>query len=94
MKYPILLLLLALGLVGFSSCVKEEYEECPGYLRFTFVHEGSTQEYDGKIGNDVYLRIYKDNVLYSAGRIPYDKIKGGKEYLVQKEFTGEVDVVA
>jgi len=61
---------------------------------FTFHHEANREDYDAAIGNDIHLRIYKNNYLNFAGIIPYDRIEGGKEYRLLKEATGEIDVVA
>ncbi|MCC8142898.1 MAG: FimB/Mfa2 family fimbrial subunit [Tannerellaceae bacterium] len=93
MKQSILILLAILVL---TSCIRDKVEDCPaaGYMVFTFHHEANEENYDEAIGNDVHLRIYRNNKLHSAGIIPYSQIKDGKEYRIKKEVTGEIDVVA
>ncbi|MCC8134834.1 MAG: FimB/Mfa2 family fimbrial subunit [Tannerellaceae bacterium] len=91
MKQFILILVLA---VTFTSCIKDEVNDCTGYLRLSFLYDGTAEGYDERIGNDIHLRIYRNNILHSAGIIPYERIAGGQEYLVRKEVTGEIDIVA
>jgi len=81
-------------ILTLTSCLQEGSNGCPDFIRITFVHEGTTKGYDEVIGNDVDLRIYKNNIFYSRQIIPYEEIKGGNEYLIKKEFTGEVDIIA
>ncbi|MCC8153465.1 MAG: FimB/Mfa2 family fimbrial subunit [Tannerellaceae bacterium] len=91
MKQAILILILALT---FTSCLKEGNDGCPDYISLSFQSTKSGKTYDEVIGNDVHLRIYKDNVLHSAGIIPYEEIKGGKECRIRKEVTGDMDIIA
>ncbi|MCD8041700.1 MAG: FimB/Mfa2 family fimbrial subunit [Tannerellaceae bacterium] len=90
MKQVTLILIMILAL---TSCIYVD-EECPGYMKFTFQYDGTSEGYDETIGNDIHLRIYKDDVLYSTGIIPYENIKKGKEHRIRKDMTGEIDIVA
>lgn len=69
-------------------------KDCAGYMCFTFLHDESAEGYDEEIAGDVHLRIYQDNVLYDSGIVSYAEIRGGREYRVRKEVTGEIDIVA
>ncbi|MCC8155336.1 MAG: FimB/Mfa2 family fimbrial subunit [Tannerellaceae bacterium] len=91
MKQAILILILALVC---ASCLKEGIDGCPDYMSLSFQYNKSGKNYDEAIGNDIHLRIYKDNVLHSSGVISYEDIKGGKEYRIRKEVTGDMDIIA
>jgi len=90
-KQSVLVLLTALLC---TSCLKDEVSDCTGYIRLSFLYDESVEGFDNQIGNDVHLRIYRNNILQSVGVIPYASISGGQEYLIRKEVTGEIDIVA
>ncbi len=91
MKKIILTCLIAWTLTG---CLDEGMDGCPSVISMSFTHNDSTQEFDDKIGNDIHLQIYKDDILFSAIVVPFEEVKGGRELEIRKEFIGDVDIVA
>lgn len=81
-------------LLALTGCLEEGIDGCPDNIRLTFLHGDSSERFDREIGNDVQLFLYQDDHLYSATRIPYEQIKGGKEFIMKKEVTGDMDIVA
>jgi len=91
-KRPILILITTI--LTLTACLQEGIEGCPDYIRLTFVYEKAGKGYDEVIGNDVHLRLYKDGIIFLDRIIPYGEIAGEKEYVIKKQVTGEIDVVA
>ncbi|MCD7935801.1 MAG: FimB/Mfa2 family fimbrial subunit [Tannerellaceae bacterium] len=86
--------LFLIGLLALTGCLEEGAGGCPSYLRLTFLHDRSAEEFDRVIGNDIHLLLYNNDVLESVRVIPYEVIAGGKDYLIRKEYTGTIDIVA
>lgn len=77
-----------------AGCLEEGTDGCAAYMSFVFQHRASVEGFDGEIANDVYLHIYRDDILHRTLRVPYGEIAGGREYRVKKEFTGRLSVAA
>jgi len=86
--------LLSIVLIALTGCLEEGIDGCPSYLRLTFLHDNSAEEFDRIIGNDIHLMIYKDDVLESIRIIPYEEIADGREHRIRKTVSGTIDVVA
>lgn len=93
MKNVILLLSVILSCTG---CTYEgPHSGCDGSLSLVFTHEGNTADFDRLVASDIELYIYD-----SEGRqtekihIPYESIEGGKAYPLERQYTGDMHLVA
>lgn len=95
MKNKILILLISIAL---TSCLDQDKDGCPAdmYLTFSIDDPHEPDVFDSRLGGDVMLYIFKDKQVVSGTLIPYEKISGGKEYVIRKDenHSGNLDLVA
>lgn len=94
-KNKILILLAAITL---TSCLDQDTDGCPAdmYLTFSVDDPYEPDTYDSRLGSDVMLYVFKDKRVVSGTLIPYEKISGGKEYVIRKDpdHSGNIDLLA
>jgi hypothetical protein len=86
-------LLVALSL---SGCLKED-AWCPVmYVSFELEDESLPGDFDSRVGHDVLLYIFRDDILTYSHLIPYDSIANRAEYAIEKTpaITGNLKMVA
>lgn len=81
------------AVILLSGCIREGMVEC-AYIDLTFHYENSTEAFDGTIGNDVQVYLYKDDYLCQTLKIPYGQIRGGKKVRIYKTFDGPFQIAA
>lgn len=82
------------------SCIGCTYEGphsgCDtGSLNLIFTHDGSTANFDLVVSSDVELHLYdSEGKQIEKMRIPYENIKGGKPYPLERQYAGNTYLVA
>jgi hypothetical protein len=95
-----LLTLLVCSISFLSSCslVDDVLGGCPADMLVSFhvndLHEAG--DFDERIGNDVLLYIFQDNVCVERMVVPYSEIAKGKSYVIRKteQISGNLQMVA
>jgi hypothetical protein len=90
------LILILFAVAALSGCIKED-TWCPTmYVSFALQDDFLKGDFDSRIGNDVLLYIFQDDILTCSRSIPYDSIAGGKSYAIPKTpaMLGDVKLVA
>lgn len=82
----------------FSGCLPEGNSGCPGYLTVSFDLDDEYEEgnFDSRIGNDIVLYVFRDGKCLQRLTVPYDEVRGGKEYRFRKSLRmhGDLHIVA
>ncbi|MCD7978710.1 MAG: FimB/Mfa2 family fimbrial subunit [Tannerellaceae bacterium] len=86
--------LYCLTVLLLSACIRENRDDCDALIRLYFTYEHSISDFDSKVANEVHLQIYQNNILIDTDIIPYEAIKGGKEYVLENYATGNYQLVA
>lgn len=82
------------------SCIGCTYEGphdgCDvGSLSLLFTHDGSTANFDRLVTSDVELHLYNsEGKQIEKMHIPYESIKGGKPYPLERQYAGNTHLVA
>jgi hypothetical protein len=66
------------------------------YVSFKLEDQFLSGDFDSRIGNDVQLYIFRDDILVWSHLIPYDSIAGSARYAIEKTpaITGNLKMVA
>jgi hypothetical protein len=88
----------AISFLSSCSLVDDELNNCPADMELSFriddLYEGGN--FDERVGNDVLLYIFKDNVCVERIIVPYNEIAQGKRYVIRKseQISGNLQMVA
>lgn len=83
-------------MVSCSGCIREDYSDCGNAsLNLIFTHEGSIDEFDRLVANDIELHLYdSQGKAVEKKHIPYKDIQGGKPYPIEQQNAGNTYLLA
>ncbi len=96
------IVILGIFLIGspfLSGCFPEGTKGCPEEMFVSFYLDDRHDEdgdFDTRIANDVFLSVFKDNRLFQLFEIPYEEIRAGTPFIIDKTggIEGNLELVA